>query len=81
MANEIDWRQKAETLQTKLDAVCLWAAILAYLIAGYVAYRFLSMFPRLAYEYGDLVSQVAWLPLGIGAVWFKNKLEDWAREE
>ena len=66
---------------SRAHQLCWWVGFGAYLLSAYVFYRVLDLFPNFHREHSDLIYSVAWLPLGAGVWWLKNRLEDWVSEK
>lgn len=71
------WKNKAEAALKRAETLCFWVASLIYVLVVYALYHFLSVFPAITYQWGDLVAQIAWIPPLVIAAWIKIKLSDW----
>lgn len=75
--NNLDWRAVAQVYRKRLHDVCLWLALIAYIGAG-VLLSWVMKRAHVSASWGETIAMVVWIPLGAGAWWFKNRLEDWA---
>ncbi|HAV37432.1 MAG TPA: hypothetical protein DCX52_13950 [Massilia sp.] len=64
-------------MANRIEQVCLWIAIICFILLHYLLFVLLRQFPRIYYDNGDVIFSAAWIPIGYVSVWLKIKLEDW----